>query len=76
MGSDPPRWRIRLSTLMLLVVILALDMALVISRVELGRERRRAGMSRMMAEEARRRAGAMLQQALKPQPPVPPAAGE
>jgi hypothetical protein len=52
MGHDGPRWRIRLSTLMLLVIILALAMTLVVDRWNREQERRRlqASMERALAE--------------------------
>ena len=53
MRYDRPRWRFRLSTLMLLVIILALTFTLVFDRWKTEQERKRL-------EEARRTADALL----------------
>ena len=52
MGRDRPYWRIRLSTLMLLVIILALILTLVADRWKREQERRRLEASREKALEA------------------------
>jgi hypothetical protein len=53
----PPRFRT--STLMLLVVIVALAAALVVQQARMGRERIRAEVARVQAEEALRAAAAL-----------------
>jgi hypothetical protein len=64
MEHDRPRWRIRLSTLMLLVIIAALSLTLVYERAMRERERRRRDAALLDAL----RAGQELQaQALRAQ---------
>jgi len=57
MGHDRPRWRFRLSTLMLLVVIAALATYIVVERWQRVQEARR------LAAEAQRAAAAFQQEA-------------
>jgi hypothetical protein len=63
MDRDPPRWRIRISTLMLLVVIAALVSYIVADRWYREREARRLGAERArpVAEFERARAAAAQQ---------------
>ena len=67
MEHDPPRWRFRMSTLMLLVVILALVLTLVSDRWDSWTQRERARVERQKAfqqglqQEAEARANALRQ---------------
>jgi hypothetical protein len=60
MEHDPPRWRIRISTLMLLVIIAALSLALIVERWKkhLDEQRSIASLERANALTRQAQAGA------------------
>jgi hypothetical protein len=65
MEHDRPRWRFRISTLMLVVIILALASALFVERLNRQQEERRrmAELERVLAEAEQARASAAQAQA-------------
>jgi predicted Holliday junction resolvase-like endonuclease len=65
MEQDRPRWRIRIGTLMLLVIILALVLALIVERGRKAQEMRRLELAQTEALRAEAEARRLMQRAME-----------